>query len=109
MLVKKIRIFTSIYSLVYSSLLFLGAQSFSYYANAEESVSGQVQDATGDIVTGTKKKARGVKKKIRDNTGNESIKEDFKDGAKNVGDDISNSAGKTKRKIKEKIQESDKK
>jgi hypothetical protein len=47
----------------------------------------------------TKRAWRGTKKDVRDATGNSSIKEDVKDGAKNVGDSVEGAAKTTKDKV----------
>ncbi len=47
----------------------------------------------------TKRAWRKTKKNVRDATGNESVKEDIKDGAKNVGDSVEDAAKTAKDKI----------
>lgn len=66
---------------------------------AEETVVEKVQSGSENAVKETKQGARKVKKKVRNATGNSSIKEDIKDSAANAGDEIEHQAKKTKRKI----------
>ena len=47
----------------------------------------------------TKRAWRGTKKDVRDATGNGSVKEDIKDGAKNVGDSVEGAAKTAKDKV----------
>jgi len=66
---------------------------------AEETTGEKIQNKAGDVNVGAKKTVRKAKKKIRDATGNHSLKEDIKDQARNAGDSIENTAKKIKRKV----------
>jgi hypothetical protein len=66
---------------------------------AEETAGEKVQAEGRDAKVKTKKNWRKTKKKVRDATGNSSMKEDTKDAAKNVGDSIDNTAKTVKNKV----------
>lgn len=66
---------------------------------AEETRGEKIEAGAKDAKTTVKKKGRKLKKKIRDATGNESIVEDVKDGAKNLKDDASDKIDETKNRI----------
>jgi len=51
---------------------------------AEETTKEKIETKTDDVTRKTKKEYRKAKKKVRDATGNSSLKEDIKDGAKKI-------------------------
>lgn len=75
-------------------VMWVGAQAI-----AEETTGEKVQTKIEGTQNDAKQTGRKVKKKVRDATGNSSVTEDMKDGAKNVGDDIEHGVKKTKRKM----------
>lgn len=68
-------------------------------AQAEENLGEKVQAQARETKTGTKKLVRKAKKKARDATGNQSLKKDVQDAARNVGDEADDAAHKIKNKI----------
>ena len=66
---------------------------------AEETTGEKVSETARDVKKNTKKNYRKAKKNVRDATGNGSVVEDVKDGTKNVGDSIENSAKDVKNKV----------
>ena len=68
-------------------------------AFAEETTGEKMDSSVRDAKAGTKKTMRKGKKKVRDATGNGSVKEDMKDAAKNTGDSLENTAKDVKNKV----------
>jgi hypothetical protein len=81
-------------ALISASAMWIGAQAI-----AEETTGEKVESKVESTVNHTKQVGRKAKKKIRKTTGNESVIEDMKDSAKNIGDDAEHGVKKTKRKI----------
>ena len=68
-------------------------------AFAEETTGEKIDSSARDAKASTKKTMRKGKKKVRDATGNGSVKEDTKDAAKNAGDSLTNTAKDLKNKV----------
>lgn len=67
-------------------------------AFADETATEKAATAKDEAVKDAKQEGRKAKKKLRDATGNSSIKKDAQDAAQNVGDELEAGARKAKRK-----------
>jgi hypothetical protein len=83
-----------IIALMSAGVMWIGAQAI-----AEETTGEKIESKVEATTNNAKEAGRKAKKKIRKATGNESVTEDLKDGAKNVSDDIEHGVKKTKRKL----------
>lgn len=70
-----------------------------YALYAEETTTEKIIDKGDEAIKDAKQESRKLKKKVRDKTGNSSLKEDIKDGANNVKDELEYQGRKVKRKV----------
>jgi len=81
-----------------AALVLFASTTALHPVRAEETTTEKVETKVDSAKKKTKKKYRKAKKKLRDATGNESMKEDVKDGLDNAGDEIDYQGKKIKRK-----------
>lgn len=66
---------------------------------AEETTTEKIIDKGDEAVKDAKQEGRKLKKKIRDKSGNSSLKEDLEDTAENAKDELQYQGRKAKRKV----------
>lgn len=85
-------------ALAYLALLALVSTPVAKNSFADETVPEKAANSVDEAKKDMSKSARNVKKKVRDATGNSSLKKDAGDAAENVGDEVKTEAKKLKRK-----------